>query len=729
MDNRSFFLKNEELGMSHSVSGADSQRSRNSGSTPSSRFDRKGAYIAAGVALLSAVAYAAMQADSFYREVSTREQGWELREHVESGFLGLWDKRSLRVYPSEIVQTHTELDMESTVAMTVQALLGILFMSVLGGFLAARCSSAEQSIDQGFSNEESTRSVSREESSSTSSDCGSFHSVSAHSIPDIPEANPRKASVSSSKIELIVNKNVWDGSRVTQAPDLGEKMGMEPDSKEGVNSLKILARAAAFPKRPEATEAAKQAILRRGSIRLGQGKTNGCIQTEEQVPPIASGKLLTGGGGVSSIYRADMGNEFKLDSCLILKTFEKIDQQRATQVEVLGRLASFMPKAQVVAARRKGRMVFCENLPDLKVGPEAIKGLNLGSIETQHTALAALSFQMWDLHLFNIGIGREGHLVIFDSDIAFFESNRFGGLGDNVRMSPLGHNYLQDLNPLISETVLEEHLSQLDAAITAEFVGVSQNFQSQDVKAIQDLLFHFFARRDDLSIHGANNNMLPETSLEAIKRKFLKALASDKDAVTKALAKRGISDAHLRLLKKYPYLLHPKRASIRQIQALMERRDRLRQFLALRTSLRNFKTGAEDKALEQLALLVLENIDALPATVATKRAIWNKLKGAKHGGTYEKERPLFDAQALVTGPITWNILARSMYPTLMRLHSVVDTPARKRADGEISRCLTHKKDARELYSAALEDEIKRLEAFDAERTSGSSDHAASSSSH
>jgi hypothetical protein len=391
--------------------------------------------------------------------------------------------------------------------------------------------------------------------------------------------------------------------------------------------------------------------------------------------------------GVNVVHKVsfNISDESKeLDGVAIKKTMPKYDMQKANQMEALGALSESMPKANVVAARRMGGEVATEMVEGLVTGEDAKQQLNMNSEVTQHTALAALSFQMWDLHTKNIGSNTNNDLMLFDTDLALFEDNKSLSI-DNKKQSPLGQNKLQDMDIKISDNVLKEHIDQLDKAITSQFVGRAHGFNKEEAATIRQQLFHDFGDVEELSIHK-NNEMVSQdpdkvSSVDVVRETFSK-MVKDNDIRTEnffnELKNKGISDKKIAFLRNNPGLLHPQRMSIKQLAALAERHEHLQGFMRLREGLSDGnKTDLEKKKF------LLENLDHLPASTKQKNKLLTKLmtKNPKLINNAIQE-----AQGMVGSVnkenIQWNTLAKSVYPTLAGIQEL--TPEGKLHSNNLS---------------------------------------------
>ena len=149
------------------------------------------------------------------------------------------------------------------------------------------------------------------------------------------------------------------------------------------------------------------------------------------------------------------------------------------------------------------------------------------------------------------------------------------------------------------------------------------------------------------------------------------------------------------MLQKNPGLLHPKTSSIKQMQALVERRDRMVGFLELRNELRRTKTTLNLKAAKEL---VLKHIDSLPILTTEKDTLTNKLSKPDLDNT-NLHRALHNVKKLVSGPIDWNTLAKCAYPTLAQMHRIVKK-------GDFSNTLTWNR--AQYYQHIIDREINRV---------------------
>ncbi len=382
-------------------------------------------------------------------------------------------------------------------------------------------------------------------------------------------------------------------------------------------------------------------------------------------------------GGINRVERVAMTyNE------AIKKTFTPDETQKAVQIEAFSALSESLLQANVVAARRIEGQVATQKVEGLVVGQDAIANMRRGSEATQHTSLAALSLQTWDLHGENIGIDQSKDMVLFDTDLTLYEDNDFVSNGP-VLHSPLGHNALQDMNIEITDKVLDAHLDQLDNAIASQFLGKSHGFTKDEAAIILKHLIEHFANLPELQVYYDDqygpNQAYAVKSVDDVKKEFLNIIKSDENRsffeTLLADEKLKIAKTKINLLEKRPELLHPKNLSIKQMAALIERRNHLRGFVELRKKLQNLNTYAlTSQQLKAQKTLILQNIDHLPLRTSAKKALLKQLKSTD----FEEIRIAIATVKALVGekPIKWNTLAQSMYPTLAAMHAAAKKNAK-----------------------------------------------------
>jgi hypothetical protein len=463
-------------------------------------------------------------------------------------------------------------------------------------------------------------------------------------------------------------------------------------------------------------EAAKQAVLRRALKRYGTEKAESGIETEESLPALAISETLKAD---ADVFEGSLQNELQLDSSVIIKPFQARDRQRAVQVETLGAMASFLSGAKVVAARRSGTLVLSEHVAELRVGREAIRRLDRSSLQTQHTAAAALVFQMWDLHQENIGIGENRSLVIFDTDLALLEDNRAvwcewkdeAGRLHSALTSPMGHSYLQVLNPTLDETVLSQLKDDLKVLIDSQIASPSLGLTPADLRLLLTTLFRHFLPVEGLSIHGKRNSLFAARDLIQVKQAFGQFSKRALKPVFEELEQKGLDKEKLARLRKNPMLLHPKSMSFRQLFALVQRHGSLSNFLQLRGELQDFTPGAPEAETRSVADFVFKRLDALPLTVLEKQELFQQLRPQAAFPPNLVVDALLRSKSLVCGPVEWNTLAKSMYPTLARLQLLAHERMRRDYSGDMAMALTYSPERNIGFAADLEDELERYFRF------------------
>lgn len=413
------------------------------------------------------------------------------------------------------------------------------------------------------------------------------------------------------------------------------------------------------------------------------------------------------GMGVHNVKIANVSQEFGQGVRTVLRRYPRRDTQLAAEVNAIGALASFMPDANVVVAERRKDLVVTEHIAGLRTGDTALYWLKAQSKQTQHTALAALSFQLWDLHRNNIGIDANRHLVLFDTDLAYLESNQSVQAGSRGPTPPLGANHLQTLNLCIDDAVLEAHIQQLKHAILSEFPGSSHNFNQEESLLIKDLLLGFFAETPELRIHRDNNQVHSDRTLEDVKVRFLDAFTPVKAKFLQRLKEKGLAESKIRRISKQPQLLHPTHSSFAQIKALDTRYRRLLGFVHLRKTLNRslFNLGSED--LRELSEVIIQEIHSLPVQAWRKKHILSKLLDHSLPAN-DRRAVLVTVKELFVGEIKWNTLAKSVYPTLAKLHD--DLQLKPYGPKDIASRLGFRQSGE--YRRSLEAEIKELENFE-----------------
>ncbi|MBN4067155.1 hypothetical protein JYU14_03625 [Simkania negevensis] len=342
--------------------------------------------------------------------------------------------------------------------------------------------------------------------------------------------------------------------------------------------------------------------------------------------------------------------------------------QRAVDISTIGALGQFFPEANIVQTYSKdvkqtpdkvtgSQLVTATPVEELQSSPE---GILWGAPATQHTALAALSLQLWDGHPANMGKNKKRELVLFDLDTALLESN-CASTFENTLNSPLGQLYLQTHNPPIKREILDEHLEQLEEAIESQ-ITARRRCSAKGSVTVTNLVSKYFANDPRFLIYGIHNDLTSDvTSLAHVRSEFKKMVTDptfQDHPIWKDFKKAGLSDKEITSLRKNPMLLHPTDCSIVQLQALRERHSKQKRFLLLKDTLTNNAIPKEEQAR-----ILRQHLDSMPITANEKLNLLHQLRDPKtiYAAVEQARRKLM-------GPIHWNQLAYAAYPTLAQMH-------------------------------------------------------------
>ncbi|MBN4066695.1 hypothetical protein JYU14_01260 [Simkania negevensis] len=406
-------------------------------------------------------------------------------------------------------------------------------------------------------------------------------------------------------------------------------------------------------------------------------------------------------GTANVVYKVDADEKV---SAYTKKIPENRSRQKVVDISTVGALSEPLKGANLVriyrrtskqtaeeapadlspASNRSENFVTASPIDRLTTNPAKV---NWQSSASQHTALFALSLQLWDGHRKNMWMDGNSDLIIGDYDDAVLESNLITASG-NVVNSPLGQLYLQTVNPTIDEAILEEHLDELGESIALQipvqgrdFVAIEEkgeneppeitqvNFSEEESEMITDLVEQHFGKNRWFLIHGRDNNISSGSiTLADVRLEFAKVTEDPRFKtlpIWKELRNEGLSDEQIAMLQRQPMLLHPKNCSIAQLQALRERKARLEGFLALKKMFNNPKDFQGDPivALYNQREALLDHLDSMPITTSEKQELRRELSNIETTPDGIKK-----AEEILEGPIKWNQLAYAAYPTLARMH-------------------------------------------------------------
>ncbi|MBN4066989.1 hypothetical protein JYU14_02790 [Simkania negevensis] len=432
-------------------------------------------------------------------------------------------------------------------------------------------------------------------------------------------------------------------------------------------------------------------------------------------------------GTLNSVYQIRRGEEVSGYA----KNIPERDAQRMVEISTVGSLGQFLHGANIVQTYRRTSTQQAEQAPkDLPPAPKIpvhmataapIEGLRINPKEhnvdwtssaTQHTALAALSFQFLDGHKKNMGIDQEDNLVLFDTDQTLLEQNDYITCNGKCN-PPLGQLYLQGEELSIDREILDEHLAQLGEAIDSQIPVRARDFpkkgaptvtfSEKDSEIVTSVVESHFGQDLRFLLHGKDNEIHYDNSLPRLRIKFFRITRNaqfQQDKIWSDLKNKGLSEEQIAILKANPMLLHPPECSIAQLQALRERRARLEGFLVIKDTLES------EQSTEEKRKVLVQHLDSMPIQSSQKTILLYQLRSEI---PKQIERAIKSASKTLQGPIKWNQLACAAYPTLASMH---EWAKRASPASPINQTLSWKN--AEAFEGALATEIENYEIFEDE---------------